>query len=105
MGDLVLFELEKIIHLCHLFTLNILKISRNKLNSVWTNYSFINFSPNDMECRNTTVLLNIQRKRLKIASAVYDDHIKQRQSKFLESIFPFLGGLGNALSFVNCGFK
>jgi len=54
--------------------------------------------PNDLECLSKTVLLQSQKTPPRQLYC-------KKESPFLESVFPFLGGLGSALNFLNCGFK
>merc|ERR1712212_52084 len=53
---------------------------------------------NDLECVYKTSLLKSQKTSPRQLYC-------KRESAFLDSIFPFLGGLGSALNFLNCGFK
>ena len=60
-------------------------------------------SPTNIECQDPASFLTNHNKPLSVGSSVYDDSIRRRQSSFLQSIFPFMGGLGNALSFARFG--
>ena len=59
------------------------------------------FSMDSIECKNLSALLANSTERHQPGTTVYDD-IKRRPSSFMQSVLPFLGGLGNALSFVSC---
>ena len=61
------------------------------------------FSKNNIECKNYQDLSPDTTTTISSGSLVFNNRKRKRLSTFLESIFPFLGGLGNALNFATTG--
>ena len=71
-------------------------------NEKYTNIVKLFFRMDSIECKDLSVLLSNKTAKHQVGTMMYDDDDLRRPSRFIQTVLPFLGGLGNVLNFVSC---